>query len=79
LTSLLQPKGEFTIVLDSGQMTRSTNHSRPGEADLALEFGELTETTAMGRRAIVNELAKRHHMTPREVYAAIESAKLSGK
>jgi hypothetical protein len=47
-------------------------------SDLLTEFGEMTLDRALTRRKAINMLAKRHHMSPNEVYAAIEARKKSG-
>ena len=67
-------KGEFTVVVGP--------RGASGEGDLALsdadilaEFGLMTETGGLSRRATIAALAKRLKQSPREVYAAVERAK----
>jgi hypothetical protein len=46
---------------------------------LGREFWLLTNTSAVHRKEAIKTLAKRHHRSTREIYAAIERAKISGK
>jgi 16S rRNA (cytidine1402-2'-O)-methyltransferase len=74
LDRLGEPRGEFTIVVSG------TPPAEPGTADqvsdfqLLTDFGRLTER-GMGRREAITELARRHHLRSREVFAAIDRAR----
>jgi 16S rRNA (cytidine1402-2'-O)-methyltransferase len=68
------PKGEFTVVV--GPSTNLCASARPPTDDgIALEFGRITESTAMTRREAVSATAKRLGLSAKVVYAAIERAK----
>jgi 16S rRNA (cytidine1402-2'-O)-methyltransferase len=73
-TEIGTPKGEFTVVV--GPMT---NIVRPADAlspaDARLEFGELTKSGGLGRREAVVEVAQRHGLRPKAVYALLEASK----
>jgi 16S rRNA (cytidine1402-2'-O)-methyltransferase len=68
-------RGEYTVVVDIGLSTKFEPARRPAPADVVTEFGEMTEKSRLSRRAIISTLAKRHGLSSREVYAAIEAAK----
>lgn len=73
--SLDDPKGEFTVVIDFGQMTTIAPLVAPTAAAIAAEFGEMTNVRGMTRRRVVAALAKKHGLSANVVYDAIESAK----
>ncbi|MFO7692330.1 MAG: 16S rRNA (cytidine(1402)-2'-O)-methyltransferase [Vicinamibacterales bacterium] len=73
LASLGEPRGEFTIVLagkDEGEAVEVT------DSQLFMEFGCLTEN-GCGRREAISELARRHRLRSRDVFAAIDRARSS--
>ena len=73
--------GEFTIVVEIGQTPYSgaiTAAERPTPSDLAREFGQLTQNTAVTRRRAIAQLGRKHGLSARETYAALEQAKKSG-
>jgi 16S rRNA (cytidine1402-2'-O)-methyltransferase len=70
------PRGEFTIVAELGEITES---APPAEPDLAREFGEMTVISSFSRRRAVALLAKRHGLTANSVYQALEKAKKSSE
>jgi 16S rRNA (cytidine1402-2'-O)-methyltransferase len=70
-------RGEFTIVLDVGHLTQQVRGERPSDADISAMFGELTDSGDLTRRMAIAQLAKRLHMPARDVYAAIERARVS--
>jgi 16S rRNA (cytidine1402-2'-O)-methyltransferase len=61
LTSLSTPKGEFTIVVDVGQLPEY-------EPPIELEEGK-------SRRQLMASVAKAHGVTANDLYAALEAAK----
>jgi 16S rRNA (cytidine1402-2'-O)-methyltransferase len=79
LTSLAAPRGEYTVVINAGQLTEVTEAARPSDSELHHLFGELTNNASQTRRAAVSALAKRYKLPAREVYAAIERARASAK
>jgi 16S rRNA (cytidine1402-2'-O)-methyltransferase len=79
LDELDEPRGEFTVVLDVGQITELARVVAPSDQQMLTEFGETTNNTSVNRRRAVALLAAKHRMTPNDVYAAIERAKKSVK
>ncbi len=79
LASLDEPRGEFTIVANIGQTTESRASDEPiSDAELLVEFGQITEINRLPRRQAINKLARRHQRTPNDIYDAIERAKKIG-
>lgn len=73
--ALSETRGEFTVVLNLGDKTENREAPPPGDEELAEEFGRMANLGRGGRREIVRDLANRHRLSQREVYAAIERAK----
>ena len=76
---LAAPKGEFTVVVNLGQsieneMAALAEHAPPDE-QLLVELGRMTELAGFSRRAAISAIAKRHALSSKAVYAAIERAK----
>lgn len=72
-------QGEFTVVVNIGEMT---NYNIPLVVDasqLAAEFGVLTKFNGNTRRRALGILAKRHGLAPNRVYEMIEANKKSVK
>jgi 16S rRNA (cytidine1402-2'-O)-methyltransferase len=78
LDQLVNARGEYTIVTVIGRQTEIVPHEPPSAAALRREFGEITDTAGSSRRAAVATLAKRHGLTPNDVYRALETVKKSG-
>jgi 16S rRNA (cytidine1402-2'-O)-methyltransferase len=74
LGSLQEERGEFTVVVDIGQIT----DINAAPLDIMAEFGQMTINKAVSKRKAVATLARKHGLPPNEVYAAIEAAKKSG-
>ena len=71
-----QPRGEFTVVV-AGRLDDGSDHSvQVSDNQILTEFGHLTENGAVRREAI-SELARRHRLRAREVFAAIDRARRS--
>jgi len=70
-----EPVGEYTGVLDIGQITEYQATSRPTDAEIAHEFYQLTKQSGSTRRRTAADLGKRHGMSANDVYAAVERAK----
>jgi 16S rRNA (cytidine1402-2'-O)-methyltransferase len=68
-------RGEFTIVVDVGEMP---DEEQPA-VDLVAEFGQMTAIRGVSRRRAVSMLARRHGLAPNHVYEALEEAKKSSK
>ena len=76
LGSIGDVRGELTVVVDIGLTTESKVTSAPAsERDLAIQFGEITESGAMTRRKAIGILARRHGRSPNDVYKAIEKGR----
>jgi len=73
----LPEKGEFTVVVGDKARTREPQKAAlpPEPVVLTGEFGELTKIHGMGRREALAELAKRHELPKRAIYALIERGK----
>jgi 16S rRNA (cytidine1402-2'-O)-methyltransferase len=76
---LSDDRGEFTVVAYIGQTTDICALGAPAAPDLAKEFGEMTAVEGMTRRRVINALARRHGLSPNQVYRALESVKKSGE
>ena len=71
--------GEFTIVVDIGRTTNKALSVAPGAGEILVEFGELTYSVGMTRRAAIATLAKRHGLGANAIYELIERGKKSGE
>ena len=65
-------QGELTVVVDIGLMPEKTSREGPSERDLAIQFGEITESEGLTKRKAINILARRHGRPPNEIYRAVE-------
>jgi len=72
LESTSEAHGELTVVIDVGLMTDQSIDQPVSERDLAIQFGEITESEGMTKRKAINVLARRHGRSPNEVYRAVE-------
>ena len=77
LQKIDRPLGEFTVVIDLVEQQKQAPSPAWPPAMLAAEFGYLIETGKSTRRAAIAALAKKYHRPAREVYAAVERAKMS--
>ena len=71
-------RGEFVLVIGPADPHLGEQPPRPGDANLAELFGQLTENGGLGRREALRELSRRHGMTSRDVFAALERQKKLG-
>jgi 16S rRNA (cytidine1402-2'-O)-methyltransferase len=69
-----EPRGEFTVVVAGRPDTAPVQARQVTDSQLLVEFGHLTEN-GLGRRDAISELAKRHGLRAREVFAAIDRAR----
>jgi 16S rRNA C1402 (ribose-2'-O) methylase RsmI len=74
LGQLGEPKGEFTVVVAGRQNVELDAEQQVPDNQLLMEFGRLTET-GLSRREALGELARRHKLRSREVFAAIDRAR----
>jgi 16S rRNA (cytidine1402-2'-O)-methyltransferase len=65
-------QGELTVVVDIGLTTANTSVEPASERELAIQFGEITESTGLTRRKAINVLARRHGRSPNDIYRAFE-------
>jgi 16S rRNA (cytidine1402-2'-O)-methyltransferase len=72
---LNEPRGEFTVVVGPAQNIPLSRNQDVSDTDLANEFGRLTNSGALSRRAAITTLAQTHGRPARQIYAAIERAK----
>jgi 16S rRNA (cytidine1402-2'-O)-methyltransferase len=79
LGALRSPRGEYTVVVDVGQLTDNWQETPPGDSEINTQFGKMTEHEGLTRRAAISALARRYKLPAREVYAAIERARDSVK
>lgn len=70
-------QGEFVLIIFPGQTVRSGEEQAPRDADLAAEFWRLTNNAGLERREAIREVARRHGISTRAVFKAIEDAKKS--
>jgi len=79
LQSVPEPKGEFTIVANIGQMPENDRLAPPNDTSLLTEFCHLTNNGQLTRRQTVAALAGKYQIPANEIYMAIERAKKSGE
>ena len=73
-----EPRGEYTVVV-SGAPEQPAVSETPDAKTIADEFGHMTATGNMDRRAAITALAGRYGLRSRVVYALIEAGKSSGE
>jgi 16S rRNA (cytidine1402-2'-O)-methyltransferase len=74
LGQLGEPRGEFTVVVAGRPDVEPDTEPQASDNQLLMGFGRLTET-GMGRREALSELARRHKLRSRDVFAAIDRAR----
>ena len=74
LAALPEPRGEFTVVVAPAEAAQAPSEL-PEPQDLLAEFGQMTDSLGLDRRAAISRLAERYGMPSREMYAAIERAR----
>jgi len=67
-----QSQGELTVVIHVSQMTEHVSLEPASERELAIQFGEITESAGLTKRKAINILARRHGRPPNEIYKAVE-------
>jgi 16S rRNA (cytidine1402-2'-O)-methyltransferase len=77
LMALAEPRGEYTLVVTLPEPEPQIE-ALPSDRDLIAEFGRITQTGALTRRAALRMLAEKYGASVREVYARVERAKASG-
>jgi 16S rRNA (cytidine1402-2'-O)-methyltransferase len=79
LDRLIEERGEFTVVAFIGHTTHNKPAAVSSPCELATEFGHMTMNRTTTKRQAINVLARRHGLSPNEIYAALEAAKKSGR
>jgi 16S rRNA (cytidine1402-2'-O)-methyltransferase len=69
-------RGEYTLVV-AAKGPPAPDVSKPSEAAVAAEFGELTENAGLQRRAALKTIATRHRLPVREVFNLLEASRRS--
>jgi 16S rRNA (cytidine1402-2'-O)-methyltransferase len=67
-----QAQGELTVVISIGHSPKHVEATVVTERDLAIQFGEITESEGLTKRKAINVLARRHGRPPNEIYRAVE-------
>ena len=70
-------KGEFTVVVGPAAV-RDNQQKQATDAQIADEFGQITQTGGSKRREVLGAVARKYGRSPRDVYAIVERAKKSG-
>jgi 16S rRNA (cytidine1402-2'-O)-methyltransferase len=65
-------KGEFVLVLFPAELADGDATTQPAPEELAKEFGRITESSPIGRREAIREVAQKFGVRTRDVFAAIE-------
>ena len=65
-------KGEFVLVLFPAEVADGDATTQPAPEELAKEFGRITESSPVGRRDAIREVAQKFGVRTRDVFAAIE-------
>jgi 16S rRNA (cytidine1402-2'-O)-methyltransferase len=73
-----ESRGEFTVVLNIGDMAKNIDAMAASHDSMVAEFGVMTNNTNLTRRKAINVLARRHGIPPNRVYEILEEAKKSG-
>lgn len=70
------PQGEFIFVALPWQGEKPSQ-DKPSDAEISFVFGEMTNNSDLDRRAAIRTVAERLHLSPSEVYRALERIKAS--
>jgi 16S rRNA (cytidine1402-2'-O)-methyltransferase len=75
LELLTETRGEFTIVISGIQPNTLRADTLPPAAELAEQFGQLTDIGGASRRQALRALALKYRLPARQVFAMLEQAK----
>jgi 16S rRNA (cytidine1402-2'-O)-methyltransferase len=78
VSQIKSTKGEFTVVVGPS-ISMDSEAVAVSDLQLAHEFGCMANAGGVSRREAISQLARRYNRRTRDVYAAIENAKKSGK
>ena len=74
----VEPRGEFVIMAFlANRPNIDMTPVAPSDSEIAAELGVLTENKTMSRRMAISAIAKRHHLSAKVVYSAVERHKQS--
>jgi 16S rRNA (cytidine1402-2'-O)-methyltransferase len=73
------PRGEYTLVVFPPDRTAASRIDTPDPPDMAREFGQLTISEGLSRRAALRALAEKYDLPAREVFSLLERARVSGE
>ena len=74
LGDLVDPRGEYVIVVPAADQPPQVTDQAPADDHLGTEFGYMTDKLGSTRRQAISALARLHRMPARQVYAAVERA-----
>lgn len=70
-------RGEYTIVVNVGSLTKNSEPETPSARVIASEFGEMTNNSRVTRRQAIAALSRKYRIPARQVFDALEAAKVS--
>lgn len=79
LRDLPPSQGEFVLVVSAAAQGSDAQVASVTDRELAQEFWLLTESEGIGRREAIREVAKRHGVSTKVVFRAIEEARNSAE
>jgi 16S rRNA (cytidine1402-2'-O)-methyltransferase len=79
LSTDFEARGEITVIVDLGHKMKQEATERASDGELLFELGQLIDIRTLSRRKAMAEIARRHQMSPNQVYDAIERAKKLSK
>lgn len=74
LRGLEEIRGEFTLVVAGAEGAEESPPLPPPDT-LAVEFGQMTEDGGRARRDVIRELARKYHLSTRDMYRLLENAR----
>lgn len=78
LSSLRDPIGEYTVVVDVGHKPdKSRSNEALEPAELQREYSRMAEVEGLTRRQIISRLSRNLGLSAKEIYKRLEEAKLS--
>jgi len=73
------PRGEYTLVIFPTNKPAGRKIDAPEPPEMASEFGQLTLSEGLSRRAALRALAEKYDLPTREVFSLLERARVSGE
>jgi 16S rRNA (cytidine1402-2'-O)-methyltransferase len=78
LEGVLPAKGEFTVVVNLGEIVEDRSVEAVEPSVIVAELGILTKSAGITKRKALNIIAKKHGIPPNRLYAMVEETKKSG-